>query len=157
MIGHRGAPGYLPDHTLQGYGSRSSWGRLRGAGSRGHQGRRLIARHEPNITATTDVSDHPSSAARMTVKTGRRRGADGWFASDFTLAEIKTLGAKQPFPERPQRFNGRFEIPTLEEVISLVKRESGRRRRKIGIYPRRSTRRTIGTLGLPLERRLVTS
>ncbi len=79
----------------------------------------------------------------------------GWFASDFTLAEIKTLRALQTFPERPQRFNGRFKIPTLEEVIDLVKHESRKRDRRIGIYPETKHPTYHEDLRLPLEPRLV--
>ena len=74
----------------------------------------------------------------------------GWFASDFTLAEIKTLGAVQPLPERPQQFNGRFRIPTFEEVIALAKRQ-----RAVGIYPETKHPTYHQDLGLPLEGRLV--
>ena len=79
----------------------------------------------------------------------------GFFASDFTLKEIKTLRAVQTFPERPQQFNGRFQIPTLSEVIELVQRQSKRRHRRIGIYPETKHPTFHKDLGLPLERRLV--
>ena len=95
----------------------------------------LIARHEPNITGTTDVASHPEFADRSTTKVVDGVAETGFFASDFTLAEIKTLRAVQPLAERPQQFNGRFEIPTLGEVIDLVKRMSKKVGRQIGIYP----------------------
>ena len=96
----------------------------------------LIARHEPNITNTTDVATRAEFA-------GRRRASfmvdgaqeEGWFAFDFTLAEIKTLRAKQAFAERPQQFNGKFEIPTFDEVIQLAKRKGKEVGRVIGVYP----------------------
>jgi glycerophosphoryl diester phosphodiesterase len=156
VIGHRGAAGYLPDHTLQGYALAIQMGADYVepdlvATKDGH----LIARHEPNITTTTDVASHPEFADRRTTKVVDGVRETGFFASDFTLREIKTLRAVQPLPERPQQFNGRFEIPTLEEVIALVKRESRKRRRTIGIYPETKHPTYHKNLGLPLEGRLV--
>lgn len=156
VIGHRGAPGYLPDHTLQGYKLAIKLGADYVepdlvATKDGH----LIARHEPNIIATTDVDSHPEFADRRRTAVVDGVEQEGFFASDFTLAEIKTLRAVQPFPERPQQFNGKFEIPTLEEVIALVKRESRKRHRRIGIYPETKHPTYHRNLGLPLEGRLV--
>ena len=150
VIGHRGAPGYLPDHTLEGYALAIRLGADYiepdlVATKDGH----LIARHEPNITATTDVAQHPEFASRETTKVVDGVAEQGWFASDFTLAEIKTLGAVQPLPERPQQFNGRFRIPTFEEVIALAKRN------RVGIYPETKHPTYHQDLGLPLEGRLV--
>ena len=150
VIGHRGAPGYLPDHTLEGYALAIRLGADYiepdlVATKDGH----LIARHEPNITATTDVAQHPEFASRRTTKVVDGVAEQGWFASDFTLAEIKTLGAVQPLPERPQQFNGRFRIPTFEEVIALAKRY------RVGIYPETKHPTYHQDLGLPLEGRLV--
>ena len=150
VIGHRGAPGYLPDHTLEGYALAIRLGADYiepdlVATKDGH----LIARHEPNITATTDVRQHPEFASRETTKVVDGFAEQGWFASDFTLAEIKTLRAVQPLPERPQQFNGRFRIPTFEEVIALAKRY------RVGIYPETKHPTYHQNLGLPLEGRLV--
>ena len=143
VIGHRGAAGYLPDHTLEGYALAIKLGADYiepdlVATKDGH----LIARHEPNIISTTDVGSHPEFADRETTKMVDGVAETGFFASDFTLAEIKTLRAVQPLAERPQQFNGRFEIPTLEEVIALAKRKSKKLDRRSGSTPRRSTRRT---------------
>ena len=156
VIGHRGAAGYLPDHTLKGYALAIRLGADYVepdlvATKDGH----LIARHEPNITTTTDVGSHPEFADRETTKVVDGVEETGFFASDFTLAEIKTLRAVQPLPERPQQFNGRFEIPTLGEVIALVKRKSRQVHRRIGIYPETKHPTYHADLGLPLERRLV--
>ena len=115
----------------------------------------LIARHEPDITITTDVAKHREFADRKRTAMVDGFPVTGWFASDFTLAEIKTLRALQTFPERPQRFNGRFKIPTLEEVIDLVKHESRKRDRRIGIYPETKHPTYHEDLRLPLEPRLV--
>jgi glycerophosphoryl diester phosphodiesterase len=156
VIGHRGASGYLPEHTLQSYALAIKQGADYiepdlVATKDGH----LIARHEPNITNTTDVQSHPEFADRRRTAVVDGVEETGWFASDFTLAEIKTLRAVQAFPERPQRFNGRFQIPTLEEVIALAKRESRRRGRRIGIYPETKHPTYHKSIGLPLEARLV--
>jgi glycerophosphoryl diester phosphodiesterase len=156
VIGHRGASGYLPEHTLQSYALAIKLGADYVepdlvATKDGH----LIARHEPDITNTTDVAQHPEFADRKRTAMVDGQAVNGWFASDFTLAEIKTLRAVQTFPERPQRFNGRFKIPTLEEVIELVKRESRKHDRRIGIYPETKHPTYHEDIGLPLEPRLV--
>jgi glycerophosphoryl diester phosphodiesterase len=156
VIGHRGAAGYLPDHTLEGYELAIKLGADYiepdlVATKDGH----LIARHEPNITTTTDVASHPEFAGRQTTKVVDGVAETGWFASDFTLKEIKTLRAIQPLSERPQQFNGRFEIPTLTEVIDLAKRRSKKLDRQIGVYPETKHPTYHAGLGLPLEERLV--
>lgn len=156
VIGHRGAAGYLPDHTLEGYELAIKLGADYiepdlVATKDGH----LIARHEPNITSTTDVSSRPEFADRETTKVVDGVAETGWFASDFTLKEIKTLRAIQPLGERPQQFNGRFEIPTLGEVIDLAKRWSRKLDRQIGVYPETKHPTYHAGLGLPLEERLV--
>jgi glycerophosphoryl diester phosphodiesterase len=148
VIGHRGAPGYLPDHTLEGYALAIRLGADYiepdlVATKDGH----LIARHEPNMIATTDVaSKFPD---RRTTKVVDGVSEEGFFASDFTLEEIKSLRAVQPLADRPQQFNGRFRIPTLEEVIALAKRH------RVGIYPETKHPTYHQDLGLPLEGRLV--
>src|SRR3954469_647026 len=156
VIGHRGAAGYLPDHTLEGYRLAISLGADYiepdlVSTKDGH----LIARHEPNISDTTDVRDHPEFAGRKRTAVIDGETQVGWFALDFTLAEIKTLHAVQPLAERPQQFNGRFQIPTLREVIALAKRKSRQLHRRIGIYPETKHPTYHADLGLPLERRLV--
>jgi glycerophosphoryl diester phosphodiesterase len=156
VIGHRGAAGYLPDHTLEGYELAIKLGADYiepdlVATKDGH----LIARHEPNIISTTDVASHPEFADRLTTKVVDGVAETGFFASDFTLKEIKTLRAVQPLAERPQQFNGRFEIPTFEEVIALAKRMSKKVGRTIGVYPETKHPTYHADLGLPLERRLV--
>ncbi len=115
----------------------------------------LIARHEPNLIATTNVKDLPEFADRKRKAVIDGAPDEGWFASDFTLAEIKRLRAVQDFGERPQQFNGKFEIPTLEEIIDLVKRKSKEKGRTIGIYPETKHPTYHQSLGLPLEGALV--
>jgi glycerophosphoryl diester phosphodiesterase len=156
VIGHRGASGYLPEHTLESYALAIRQGAdYVEPDLVATKDGRLIARHEPNITNTTDVASRPEFAGRRTTKNVDGVDETGWFASDFTLKEIKTLRARQTFPERPQQFNDRFEIPTLGEVIELVQRQSKRRGRRIGIYPETKHPTFHQRLGLALERRLV--
>jgi glycerophosphoryl diester phosphodiesterase len=156
VIGHRGAHGYLPAHTLEGYTLAIELGADfiepdLVATKDGH----LIARHEPNMINTTDVKDRPEFASRrrFAVIDGARE--EGFFASDFTLAEIKQLRAVQDFADRLHQFDGKFQIPTLEEIIALAKRKSEEKGRTIGIYPETKHPTYHKSLGLPLERRLV--
>ena len=158
VIGHRGTAGYLPDHTLPGYALAIKLGAdYIEPDLVSTKDGYLVARHEPNINATTDVAEHPEFAdrKRTAVIDGVETEPD-WFVSDFTLAELRTLRAKQPFADRPQRFNGKFRIPTLEEVIALAKRYSKRYHRTIGIYPETKHPTYHKSIGLPLERKLVT-
>jgi glycerophosphoryl diester phosphodiesterase len=156
VIGHRGAHGYLPAHTLEGYALAIELGADFiepdiVSTKDGH----LIARHEPNMIATTDVASRREFASRRRIAIVDGAADDGFFASDFTLAEIKQLRAVQDFAERPQQFNGKFEIPTLEEVIALAKRKSEEKGRTIGIYPETKHPTYHKSIGLPLEKRLI--
>jgi glycerophosphoryl diester phosphodiesterase len=156
VIGHRGAHGYLPAHTLEGYALAIELGADfiepdLVATKDGH----LIASHEPNLIATTDVASRPEFASRRRTAVVDGAAETGFFASDFTLAEIKRLRRVQDFAERPQQFNGKFEVPTLEEVIALVKRKAEEKGRPIGIYPETKHPTYHKALGLPLEKRLV--
>jgi glycerophosphoryl diester phosphodiesterase len=158
VIGHRGAHGYLPAHTLEGYALAIELGADfiepdLVATKDGH----LIARHEPNMINTTDVKDHPEFASRKRIAVVDGAPEEGFFASDFTLAEIKKLRAVQDFAERPQQFNGKFEIPTLDEIIALAKRKSHEKGRAIGIYPETKHPTYHKSIGLPLEKRLVSA
>lgn len=139
VIGHRGASGYRPEHTLASYGLAADLGAdfiepdlvLTKDGQ-------MIARHEPMLGGTTDVADHPEFAARKTTRNVDGIAVTDWFASDFTLAEIKSLRAIERIPAlRPGNtaYNGQFEIPTLDEVIALAKQKSRDSDRIIGIYP----------------------
>ncbi|MBS0452379.1 MAG: glycerophosphodiester phosphodiesterase [Proteobacteria bacterium] len=157
VIGHRGgASGYLPEHTLEAY----ALGIELGAdyiepdlvATKDGQ---LIARHEPNLIDTTNVKSLPQFASRRKTAMVDGVAVDGFFASDFTLAEIKQLRAVQSFPERDQSFNGKFQIPTLAEVIELAKRKSREEGRRIGIYPETKHPTYHQALGLPLEDRLL--
>ena len=156
VTGHRGAPGYLPDHTLAGYKLAIEMGADYiepdlVATKDGH----LIARHEPNIGGTTDVAEKFPERQRDGMVDGGLV-EDDWFASDFTLKEIRTLRAVQPLPdERPTEFDGKFKIPTFEEVLALAQREGRKRGRPVGVYPETKHPTYHQQLGLPLERRVV--
>ncbi len=156
VIGHRGAAGYLPDHTLEGYRRGIELGAdFIEPDLVATKDGVLIARHEPNITGTTDVALRPEFASRKTSKVVDGVTEEGWFASDFTLAEIKTLRAVQPLAERDQSFNGRFQIPTLAEVLDLARSEGQRRGRTVGVYAETKHPTYHARLGLPLEDRLL--
>ncbi len=156
VIGHRGAAGYLPDHTLEGYRRGIELGAdFIEPDLVATKDGVLVARHEPNITGTTDVALRPEFASRKTSKVVDGVTEEGWFASDFTLAEIKTLRAVQPLAERDQSFNGRFQIPTLAEVLDLARSEGQRRGRTVGVYAETKHPTYHARLGLPLEDRLL--
>jgi glycerophosphoryl diester phosphodiesterase len=156
VIGHRGASGYLPEHTLEAYALAIEMGAdYIEPDLVSTKDGFLIARHEPNITGTTDVKDRPEFASRRRSMVIDGVVEEGFFASDFTLAEIKSLRAVQPSSERPQQFNGKFEIPTLQEVIELAKRKSREHGRTIGIYPETKHPTYHRALKLPLEQPLV--
>jgi len=157
VIAHRGASGYLPEHTLEAYKKAIEMGANYiepdlVMTKDGH----LIARHEPMLGGTTDVSSRPEFAARKTTKMVDGVATTDYFASDFTLAEIKTLRAIQPLAERDQRYNGRFQIPTFAEILDMVKRKTGQAGgRRIGVYPETKHPTYHRNLGLPLEDRVL--
>ncbi len=156
VIGHRGAAGYLPDHTLEGYKKAIELGAdFIEPDLVATQDGVLVARHEPNITGTTDVAQRPEFAGRKTKKVVDGVTEEGWFVSDFTLAELKTLRAIQPLAERDQSYNGKYQIPTLEEVLDLAKSEGTRVGRTIGVYPETKHPTYHAGLGLKLEDRLL--
>jgi glycerophosphoryl diester phosphodiesterase len=160
VIGHRGAPGYRPDHTLEGYKLAIDMGAdYIEPDLVSTKDGVLIARHEPNITATTNVKSHPEFADRKRTGVNVDGGLeDGWFASDFTLKEIKTLRAVQPLPaDRSTEFDGKFKIPTLDEVLALAKSEGRKRGRPVGVYPETKHPTYHKLLGLPLEGKLIDS
>ena len=136
VIGHRGSAGYLPDHTLEGYRLAIQNGAdFIEPDLVATKDGELIARHEPNITGTTNVADLPEFASRKTTRMVDGVAETGWFATDFTLAEIKTLRAKQPLGDRDASYNGKFQIPTLREVLEVAKVEGAKVGRVIGVYP----------------------
>jgi glycerophosphoryl diester phosphodiesterase len=166
VIAHRGASGYVPEHTLAGYFIAIQQGAdyvepdlvLSKDGA-------LLARHENEIGGTTDVAAHPEFAARKATKSIDGEAVTGWFTEDFTLAELKTLRARERLPALRRanaRYDGVFEIPTFEEVLDLVAaadaqraqaaRESGRAPPpRIGVYPETKHPSHFAKLGLHFD------
>jgi glycerophosphoryl diester phosphodiesterase len=159
VIGHRGASGYRPEHTLASYELAARMGAdyIEPDLVSTRDGV-LVARHEPEISTTTDVADHPEFASRFKTKVIDGTEFEGWFTEDFTLAELKTLRAKERLPDiRPQNtaYDGQFEVPTFQEVLDLRKRLSKELHRQIGVYPETKHPSYFRSIGLPLEERLV--
>ena len=156
VIAHRGASGYRPEHTLAAYelaiGMGADFIEPDLVSTQDHV---LIARHENEISETTDVADHPEFADRRTTKGIDGAEVTGWFTEDFTLAEIRTLRAKERLPFRNQEFNGRFGIPTFREILDLAQRKSAETGRTIGVYPETKHPTYFRSLGLPLEEPLL--
>jgi glycerophosphoryl diester phosphodiesterase len=159
VIGHRGAAGYRPEHTLASYELAARMGadyvEPDLVTTKDHV---LVARHEPEIGGTTDVAQHPEFAARKTTKMLDGVAVTGWFTEDFTLKELKTLRAVERIPAIRQHntiFNGRYQIPTFQEVIDLTKRLSHELGRPIGIYPETKHPTFFQQQGLALEPPLV--
>ncbi|GGB20076.1 glycerophosphoryl diester phosphodiesterase [Sphingomonas metalli] len=153
VIAHRGDSGERPEHTLAGYERAIDQGAdVIEPDLVPTRDGVLVARHENEIGGTTDVARHPEFAGRRTTKTIDGQSVTGWFTEDFTLAELKTLRARERLPElRPQSaaFDGRYEIPTLAEVIALAKR------RHVGIYPETKHPTYFAKIGLPTDAPLV--
>lgn len=159
VIGHRGASGYVPEHTLGSY----SLAVLMGADyiepdlvmTSDHH---LVARHDNELGLTTDVADRPEFASRHKNKTIDGNELRGWFTEDFTLAELKTLRAIERIPDiRPgnARLDGAFQIPTFQEIIDLVKGLQISQKRVVGLYPEIKHSTHFRTLGLPMEQAVV--
>ena len=159
LIAHRGASGLSPEHTIFAY---------RLAIEQGAdfiepdlvltKDNVFIARHENDITGTTNVASHPEFAVRKTTKIIDGVSHTGWFAEDFTLREIKTLRAVERLPQlRPAsaKYDGQFEIPTLAEIIALAKAETRTTGRAIGIYPETKHPSYFQSIGKPMEAKLV--
>lgn len=159
IIAHRGASGERPEHTLASYTLAIEQGAdfiepdlvMTKDGE-------LVARHENNIADTTDVAGRPEFEDRKTTKTIDGVKTTGWFTEDFTLAELKTLRAKERLPmlrRGNMQYDGQFEVPTLREVIALAKSAAITRGRPVGIYPETKHPSYFAAIGLPLEAKLV--
>ncbi|CAH2099841.1 unnamed protein product [Euphydryas editha] len=159
VVAHRGASGYVPEHTLGAYALAITMG-----GdyvepdlvmtSDGH----LISRHENELSHTCDVATRLEFADRYSTKNVSGRIVKGWFSEDFTLAEIKTLRAVEPLPLiRPgnARLDKAYEIPTFQEIIDLVKALEVSENRTIGIYPELKNGLYFQRLGLAMEEKVV--
>ena len=157
LIAHRGASGYLPEHTLEAYRLAIAQGAdVIEPDFISTKDGVLIARHDPNLVTSTDVASRLEFADRKRVDwpvDGEKQ--TGWFAHDFTLAEIKTLGAMITDPERPKENNGKFRIATLQEIIELAKAQSTKLGRTVLVYPETKNPSYHRDLGLPLEDKLI--
>ncbi|MEU5696035.1 glycerophosphodiester phosphodiesterase [Actinosynnema sp. NPDC020468] len=159
VIGHRGASAYRPEHTLASYELAARLGAdYVEPDLVSTKDGKLVARHENEIGGTTDVAAHQEFAARKTTKTVDGVAITGWFTEDFTLAELKTLRAKERIPEiRPRNtlYDGRFEIPTFQEVVDLTRSLSRELGRPIGVYPETKHPTYFQDIGLALEPKLL--
>lgn len=159
VIGHRGAPALRPEHTLVSYQKAIDDGAdIIEPDLVSTKDGVLVARHENEISGTTNVADVAAFAGRRTTKTIDGQSVTGWFTEDFTLAELKTLRARERIPSiRPDNvvYNDRFDIPTLDEIVALARDQSAKLGRNIGIYPETKHPTYFQSIGLPLEDRLI--
>jgi glycerophosphoryl diester phosphodiesterase len=153
IIAHRGLSGEWPEHTLAGYRAAIDAGAdfiepdlvLTKDGV-------LVARHENEISETTDVSAKPEFAGRKTTKTIDGQKMTGWFTEDFTLVELKTLRAKERLPLlRSKARDGQFEVPTFDEILALLAKVNAGRAVPIGVYPETKHPSYFTKIGLPHE------
>ena len=150
IIGHRGASGHRPEHTLESYSLAIAMGAdFIEPDLVSTKDGVLIARHENEIGSTTDVAE--KFPGRKTTKTIDGQSIAGWFTEDFTLAEIKTLRAKERLPFRSHERDGLYPVPTFEEVLTLVETKSREVGRTIGVYPETKHPTYFRSIGLPLE------
>ncbi|MBC7658081.1 MAG: glycerophosphodiester phosphodiesterase [Chitinophagaceae bacterium] len=156
VIGHRGAAGYRPEHTIASYQMAMYIGAdFIEPDLVSTKDGTLIARHEPNIIDTTNVKSHPEFANRRRTKIVDGAPMSGFFTEDFTLAEIKTLRAVQSHAYRDFTYNDQFPIPTFDEIIMAVEAYEKKSGRKVGIYPETKHPTYFRSLGLPLEDKLI--
>ncbi|WP_343518649.1 glycerophosphodiester phosphodiesterase [Sphingomonas sp.] len=159
VIAHRGASGERPEHTLASYTLAIEQGAdfIEPDLVMTRDGE-LVARHENNIAETTDVGSRAEFKDRKTTKTIDGVKYTGWFTEDFTLAELKTLRARERLPMLRRdntKYDGQFEIPTLREVIALAKSAAVSRGRPVGIYPETKHPTYFASIGLPMEAKLL--
>ena len=159
VIAHRGASGLRPEHTLAAYDLAIDQGAdFIEPDLVPTKDDVLVARHENAIAETTNVAEHPEFAVRKTTKTIDGQTMTGWFVEDFTLAELKTLRAKERLPKlRPANtaYDGQFQIATLAEIIALAKRRSTQTGRTIGIYPETKHPTYFASIGHPTDLKLL--
>jgi glycerophosphoryl diester phosphodiesterase len=159
VLGHRGAPAHRPEHTLASYAKAIADGAdFVEPDLVATKDGVLVARHENNIAETTDVAAHAEFAARKTTKTIDGQATTGWFSEDFTLAELKTLRAKERLgvlrPES-QSYDDQFQIVTFEEIADFVAAEAAARGRTVGLIPEIKHSTYFAGIGLPLEPRFL--
>jgi len=159
VIGHRGASGYRPEHTLASYELAARMGadyiEPDLVSTADHV---LVARHENEISGTTDVASRPEFLSRKTTKTVDGNHIAGWFTEDFTFAELKTLRAVERLPAVRQRntlYNGLFQVPTFDEILTLRRKLSQELGREIGVYPETKHPSYFQSIGKPLEGQLL--
>jgi glycerophosphoryl diester phosphodiesterase len=157
VIAHRGASALRPEHTLAAYAKAIEDGAdAIEPDLVSTKDGFLVARHENEIGSTTDIAGHPEFAARKTRKSIDGEKVGGWFTEDFTLAELKTLRARERLPQlRSTQHDGQFEIATLEEIIDLVSTESAKRGRVIGLVPEIKHPTYFASLDLAMEDKLL--
>jgi glycerophosphoryl diester phosphodiesterase len=159
VIGHRGASAYRPEHTLASYELAIEQGAdFIEPDLVPTKDGILVARHENEISGTMDVDQHPEFADRRTTKIIDGVVMKGWFTEDFTLKELKTLRAKERLPlVRPanKAFDGQYSVPTLDEILSMLKKQNRGRKRPVGVYPETKHPSYFRSIGLPLEANLV--
>ncbi|PQA88434.1 glycerophosphodiester phosphodiesterase family protein [Hyphococcus luteus] len=157
IIAHRGASAYRPEHTLAAYDLAIEQGAdviepdlvFTKDGV-------LVARHDRYLSTTTDVADHPEFADRKKPNADPNDSPrDDWWVEDFTLAELKTLSAVQPFPGRSKEFDGRYEIPTFEEILALASRRAEQTGRPVGVYPETKHPGYFASTGMDFEQPLL--
>jgi glycerophosphoryl diester phosphodiesterase len=156
VVAHRGASGYLPEETIEAYARAVELGAdviemdllVTKDGV-------LVARHDPNLAISTDVAKHPEFAARKKTIQVDGETQTGWFVQDFTLRELKTLGAISTDAERPQEFNGRYKVATFQEILDFQKAKTKETGRPIAIYPETKNPTWFRDLGLPMEDKLI--
>ena len=154
IIAHRGASGYLPEHTIEAYQLAIDLGAdyiepdlvISKDGI-------LVARHDRYLSTTTDVADRPEFSDRKVIKPGHD-GAD-WFVEDFTFAELKTLRAIQPRSGRSRYFDGRFEIPSFEEILALACESKKHDGTRVGVYPETKHPKAFEAMGLSYDDQLL--
>ena len=159
VIGHRGASALRPEHTLEAYGKAIDDGAdIIEPDLVSTKDGVLVARHENEISGTTDVAAKPEFAARKSTRLIDNISTTGWFTEDFTLAELQTLRAKERIPlNRPANtaFDGQFLVPTFQAVMDLAKAKTLETGRTIAIYPETKHPSYFKSINLPLEKRLV--
>ena len=159
VIAHRGASGYRPEHPVAAYDLAVRMGAdyiepdlvMTRDGV-------LVDRHEPEISHTTDVADHPELADRRTTKEIDGQQVTGWFADDLTLAELKTLRCRERITglrQQSSMYDGRDEVLTFEETLQLRERLSAEHGREVGIIPEIKSSTYLHGLGLDPESELV--
>ncbi|GAB7192439.1 glycerophosphodiester phosphodiesterase [Kineococcus sp. NUM-3379] len=159
VVAHRGASAYRPEHTIAAYelGARLGADRIEPDLVPTKDGV-LVARHENEISGTTDVETRPEFASRKATKVIDGTEFTGWFTEDFTLAELRTLRAEERLPQlRPRNtaFDGRYQVPTFEEVLQVRERLGRELGREIGIVPEIKHSTYFRTIGLPVEAEVV--